>query len=119
MAELADAADSKSAGLRLLGVRFPLPAPLRIDEKQMVLRASMTVLALRGGQGRRSTPRATTSSKPCNVERKFRTPACVEITARLNEDGTAIHHNRLRGISLHIQLGFTKLSEPGLSLTMA
>src|SRR5271157_6042118 len=28
MAELADAADSKSAGLRPLGVRFPLPAPL-------------------------------------------------------------------------------------------
>jgi ureidoacrylate peracid hydrolase len=27
MAELADAADSKSAGLRSLGVRFPLPAP--------------------------------------------------------------------------------------------
>jgi hypothetical protein len=27
MAELADAADSKSAGLRPLGVRFPLPAP--------------------------------------------------------------------------------------------
>ena len=26
-AELADAADSKSAGLRPLGVRFPLPAP--------------------------------------------------------------------------------------------
>ena len=28
MAELADAADSKSAGLRPLGVRLPLPAPL-------------------------------------------------------------------------------------------
>ena len=27
MAELADAADSKSAGLRSLGVRLPLPAP--------------------------------------------------------------------------------------------
>ncbi len=27
MAELADAADSKSAGLRPLGVRLPLPAP--------------------------------------------------------------------------------------------
>ena len=27
MAELADAADSKSAGLRVLGVRLPLPAP--------------------------------------------------------------------------------------------
>ena len=27
MAELADAADSKSAGLRPLGVQFPLPAP--------------------------------------------------------------------------------------------
>jgi hypothetical protein len=30
MAELADAADSKSAGLRPLGVRLPLPAPLLI-----------------------------------------------------------------------------------------
>ena len=29
MAELADAADSKSAGLRPLGVRFPLPAPFQ------------------------------------------------------------------------------------------
>src|ERR1019366_10716619 len=28
MAGLADAADSKSAGLRLLGVRLPLPAPI-------------------------------------------------------------------------------------------
>src|SRR5208282_6458880 len=28
MAELADAADSKSAGLRSLGVRLPLPAPI-------------------------------------------------------------------------------------------
>ena len=28
MAELADAADSKSAGLRPLGVRLPLPAPM-------------------------------------------------------------------------------------------
>ena len=28
MAELADAADSKSAGLRPLGVRLPLPAPV-------------------------------------------------------------------------------------------
>jgi hypothetical protein len=27
MAELADAADSKSADLRVMGVRFPLPAP--------------------------------------------------------------------------------------------
>ena len=27
MAELADAADSKSADLRVLGVRLPLPAP--------------------------------------------------------------------------------------------
>jgi hypothetical protein len=29
MAELADAADSKSAGLRPLGVQLPLPAPSR------------------------------------------------------------------------------------------
>ena len=29
MAELADAADSKSADLRVLGVRLPLPAPLK------------------------------------------------------------------------------------------
>ena len=28
MAELADAADSKSADLRVLGVRLPLPAPI-------------------------------------------------------------------------------------------
>ena len=34
MAELADAADSKSAELRPLGVRLPLPAPI----KSMVLR---------------------------------------------------------------------------------
>ena len=34
MAELADAAGSKSAGLRPLGVRLPLPAPI----KAMVLR---------------------------------------------------------------------------------
>src|SRR5208283_2913110 len=30
MAELADAADSKSAGLRPLGVRLPLPAPPQV-----------------------------------------------------------------------------------------
>ena len=30
MAELADAADSKSAGLRPLGVRLPLPAPVEV-----------------------------------------------------------------------------------------
>ncbi len=29
MAELADAADSKSADLRVLGVRLPLPAPMK------------------------------------------------------------------------------------------
>ena len=29
MAELADAADSKSADLRVLGVRLPLPAPAK------------------------------------------------------------------------------------------
>jgi hypothetical protein len=29
MAELADAADSKSADLRVLGVRLPLPAPFQ------------------------------------------------------------------------------------------
>ncbi len=38
MAELADAADSKSAGLRPLGVRFPLPAPAQINEKQWFTR---------------------------------------------------------------------------------
>ena len=31
MAELADAADSKSADLRVLGVRLPLPAPLLLS----------------------------------------------------------------------------------------
>jgi hypothetical protein len=47
MAELADAADSKSADLRVLGVRLPLPAPAQITEKRctrlddwMVLRRS-------------------------------------------------------------------------------
>jgi hypothetical protein len=34
MAELADAADSKSADLRVLGVRLPLPAPTQTTEKQ-------------------------------------------------------------------------------------
>ena len=34
MAELADAADSKSAGLRPLGVRFPLPAPCKEFSKR-------------------------------------------------------------------------------------
>ena len=33
MAELADAADSKSADLRVLGVRLPLPAPLQTPTK--------------------------------------------------------------------------------------
>jgi hypothetical protein len=31
MAELADAADSKSADLRVLGVRLPLPAPHSLE----------------------------------------------------------------------------------------
>jgi hypothetical protein len=31
MAELADAADSKSADLRVMGVRPPLPAPMAIS----------------------------------------------------------------------------------------
>ncbi len=38
MAELADAADSKSADLRVLGVRLPLPAPAQINEKQWFTR---------------------------------------------------------------------------------
>jgi hypothetical protein len=38
MAELADAADSKSADLRVLGVRLPLPAPAQISEKQWFTR---------------------------------------------------------------------------------
>ncbi len=33
MAELADAADSKSADLRVLGVRLPLPAPAQKSSK--------------------------------------------------------------------------------------
>jgi hypothetical protein len=31
MAELADAADSKSADLRVLGVQLPLPAPFKSE----------------------------------------------------------------------------------------
>jgi hypothetical protein len=38
MAELADAADSKSADLRVLGVRLPLPAPAQINEMQWFMR---------------------------------------------------------------------------------
>ena len=38
MAELADAADSKSADLRVLGVRLPLPAPAQTNEKQWFTR---------------------------------------------------------------------------------
>ena len=36
MAELADAADSKSADLRVLGVRLPLPAPSEPTERTSV-----------------------------------------------------------------------------------
>ncbi len=35
MAELADAADSKSADLRVLGVRLPLPAPFQEQVKSI------------------------------------------------------------------------------------
>jgi hypothetical protein len=38
MAELADAAGSKSADLRVLGVRLPLPAPAQTNEQQRLTR---------------------------------------------------------------------------------
>jgi hypothetical protein len=38
MAELADAADSKSADLRVLGVRLPLSAPVQTNEKEWFTR---------------------------------------------------------------------------------
>jgi hypothetical protein len=37
MAELADAADSKSADLRVLGVRLPLPAPLALSQVSVAM----------------------------------------------------------------------------------
>ncbi len=40
MAELADAADSKSADLRVLGVRLPLPAPAQSPKNKRVAGAS-------------------------------------------------------------------------------
>jgi hypothetical protein len=40
MAELADAADSKSADLRVLGVRLPLPAPLKKPSEYAAIWAS-------------------------------------------------------------------------------
>ena len=40
MAELADAADSKSADLRVLGVRLPLPAPARTPQNKQLAGAS-------------------------------------------------------------------------------
>jgi hypothetical protein len=41
MAELADAADSKSADLRVLGVRLPLPAPTSKTHKVIGLALRM------------------------------------------------------------------------------
>ncbi len=46
MAELADAADSKSADLRVLGVRLPLPAPAltlaaRVQARNLVNRQEL------------------------------------------------------------------------------
>ena len=52
MAELADAADSKSAGLRPLGVRFPLPAPIfyscRVAPDRSALLTLFNFLSSRG-----------------------------------------------------------------------
>ena len=43
MAELADAADSKSADLRVLGVRLPLPAPALQHQYVTVFTSNFTV----------------------------------------------------------------------------
>ncbi len=51
MAELADAADSKSADLRVLGVRFPLPAPAQINEKQWFTRLDNWMALRRSKRG--------------------------------------------------------------------
>jgi hypothetical protein len=42
MAELADAADSKSADLRVLGVRLPLPAPFQKGIKYVATWGSLS-----------------------------------------------------------------------------
>jgi hypothetical protein len=52
MAELADAADSKSAGLRPVGVRPPLPAPKQLTGKilknnKLILETALKELAVR------------------------------------------------------------------------
>src|SRR6476646_1532662 len=54
MAELADAADSKSAGLRPLGVRLPLPAPTFTDRfwNVEVLRLALLAQDFACGLGR-------------------------------------------------------------------
>ena len=44
MAELADAADSKSADLRVLGVRLPLPAPALVRRGGFELSAFIVAL---------------------------------------------------------------------------
>ena len=104
MAELADAADSKSADLRVLGVRLPLPAPAQINEKQwstclnegMALRRSKRSgfsidVCVKKPRNPVVFGRGPDGPRPCENLRGRRDPACKACVARAQEIGGVIH----------------------------
>src|ERR1043166_1750856 len=80
MAELADAADSKSAGLRPLGVRLPLPAPMLPicrgrDPSTHLRQASGSLrISARGSRSRSRRENASSSTHPPGTNRMPLTP---------------------------------------------
>ena len=85
MAELADAADSKSAGLRPLGVRLPLPAPSErhyVDLDFVFPGTCYESIALLTGNSSRIKNALIIQARPACLTEPV-TPACIMKYERL------------------------------------